>query len=279
MDRSPLSPPTIHVPRAAVPVLLSVPHSGREYPQWLLANAAGGRAAMESLEDPLVDRLVWRALARGIGAVIARTPRAAIDCNRSADEIDPSVIADAGSDAIGIRARGGLGIVPSRSVPHGRLWRRPIDQAELGRRIAEAHAPFHEAVAGELDRLAGQFGSALLIDCHSMPRRNGQSEIVIGDRHGGSAAPWLAEQAAQIARSNGWSVRLNDPYAGGYVVERHGRPDRGIHALQLEIDRSCYLARDMRSPGSGFDRAARLIEQLAFGMAETLMAPEASAAE
>jgi N-formylglutamate amidohydrolase len=112
-----------------------------------------------------------------------------------------------------------------------------------------------------------------------MPRRNGQSEIVIGDRHGGSAAPWLAEQAAQIARSNGWSVRLNDPYAGGYVVERHGRPDRGIHALQLEIDRSCYLARDMRSPGSGFDRAARLIEQLAFGMAETLMAPEASAAE
>jgi len=149
LDRSPLSPPTIHVPRAAVPVLLSVPHSGREYPQWLLANAAGGRAAMESLEDPLVDRLVWRALARGIGAVIARTPRAAIDCNRSADEIDPSVIADAGSDAIGIRARGGLGIVPSRSVPHGRLWRRPIDQAELGRRVAEAHAPFHEAVAGE----------------------------------------------------------------------------------------------------------------------------------
>ena len=279
MDRSPLPPPIIHAPRAAVPVLLSVPHSGREYPQWLLANAAGGRAAMESLEDPLVDRLAWRALARGIGAVIARAPRAAIDCNRSADEIDPAVIADAGGGAIGVRARGGLGIVPSRSAPHGRLWRRPIDQAELGRRIAEAHAPFHDAVASALDRLAGQYGAALLIDCHSMPSRSGQAEIVLGDRHGGSAAPWLADQAARIARSSGWSVRLNDPYAGGYVVERHGRPNRGVHALQLEIDRACYLARDRRSPGPGFDRTARLIEQLAFGLAEALAPPAAIAAE
>jgi N-formylglutamate amidohydrolase len=279
LDRLPLPPPIIHAPRAAVPVLLSVPHSGREYPQWLLANAAGGRAALESLEDPIVDRLAWRALAGGIGAVIARAPRAAIDCNRAADEIDPAVIADAAGGAIGVRARGGLGIIPSRSFPHGRLWRRPIDQAELDRRIAEAHTPFHEAVAKALDGLASQFGSAVLIDCHSMPSRNGQAEIVIGDRHGGSAAPWLSALAARIARSNGWSAMLNEPYAGGYVVERHGRPDRGVHALQLEIDRSCYLARDMRGPGPGFDRAARLIEALAFGLAEALATRETIAAE
>lgn len=279
MDRTPLPPPIIHAPRAAVPVLLSVPHSGREYPQWLLANAAGGRPAMEGLEDPLVDRLVWRAVSRGIGAVIARAPRAAIDCNRSPDEVDPAVIADAASDAVGVRARGGLGIVPSRSAPHGRLWRRPIDQAELERRISEAHAPFHDAVAGELERLAEAHGGALLVDCHSMPRRNGQAEIIFGDRHGGSAAPWLASEAARIARSNGWSAALNDPYAGGYVLERHGRPERGVHALQIEIDRSCYLARDLRSPGPGFDKAARLIEQLAFGLADALAAPDAIAAE
>jgi N-formylglutamate amidohydrolase len=122
-------------------------------------------------------------------------------------------------------------------------------------------------------------GQALLIDCQSMPHRAGQAEVVIGDRHGGSAPPWLAEQAGRIARSNGWSVALNDPYAGGYVIERHGRPDRGIHALQLEIDRSCYLARDARNPGPGFDNAARLIEALAFGLAEALAAPDAIAAE
>jgi N-formylglutamate amidohydrolase len=91
--------------------------------------------------------------------------------------------------------------------------------------------------------------------------------------------PWLAGEAARIARAEGWSVALNEPYAGGHVVERHGRPDRNIHALQLEIDRGCYLARDRRSPGPGFDRAARLIEALAFGLAEALAAPGAIAAE
>jgi N-formylglutamate amidohydrolase len=279
LERSPLLPPVVHAPRAAAPVLLSIPHSGRDYPQWLIANAIGGKASLEALEDPLVDRLVWRPVARGIGAVIARAPRAAIDCNRAADEVDPAVIADIGTDAVGIRARGGLGIVPSRCLPHGRLWRRPIDQAELDRRIAEAHAPFHDAVADGLDRIAARHGQALLIDCHSMPHRRGQAEVVIGDRHGGSALPWLAGEAARIARAEGWSAALNDPYAGGHVVERHGRPDRNIHALQLEIDRGCYLARDRRSPGPGFDRAARLIEALAFGLAEALAAPGAIAAE
>jgi N-formylglutamate amidohydrolase len=278
LERSPLPPPIVHQSRASIPVLLSVPHSGREYPLWLIANSATGRPGLESLEDPLVDRLVWRALARGLGAVIARTPRAAIDCNRAADETDPLVISDSSSEAVSARARGGLGIVPSRGLK-GRLWRRPIDQAELDLRITNAHAPFHQAIGDELERLAADHGWALLIDCHSMPHRNGQAEVVIGDRHGGSAVPWLAQEAARIARQNGWSAALNDPYAGGYVVERHGRPDRSIHALQLEIDRSRYLDRDLRKPGPGFDKASILIERLAFGLAEALTAPDALAAE
>lgn len=279
MERSPLPPPLVHPHRAPIPVLLSVPHSGREYPQWLIANAVGGRAALESMEDPLVDRLVWRAVAAGLGAVVARAPRAAVDCNRDAAEVDPSVIAGAGSDPVGVRAKGGLGIIPSRSAQHGRLWRQAIDHSELDRRVAEAHAPFHQEVADALDRLAGDHGRALLLDCHSMPSRKGQADLVIGNRHGGSAAPWLAEEAARVARAAGWSVSLNDPYAGGHVVERHGRPERAVHALQLEIDRSCYLARDMRSPGPGFDRAARLIEQLALRLADLLAAPDSIAAE
>ena len=279
LERSPLPSPLVHEPRAAVPVLLSVPHSGRDYPDWLIANAARGRQALEALEDPLVDRLAWRAIARGIGAVVARAPRAAIDCNRAADEIDPAVITDSGCEAVGARAKGGLGIIPSRSAPHGRLWRLPVGRDELARRVAEAHESFHSAVADHLGRLAASYGRALLIDCHSMPGRSGQANIILGDRHGGSAAPWLAAEAARIARADGWSVAFNHPYAGGHVVERHGRPERAVHALQVEIDRSCYLGRDLRSPGPGFDRAARLVESLAFGLGAALGAADALAAE
>lgn len=279
MERTPLLPPIVHAPRGAVPVVLSVPHSGRDYPQWLLANAVRGRAGLESLEDPLVDRLAWRAVAAGVGAIIARAPRAAIDCNRGADEMDPAVIAYAGGEPVGARARGGLGIVPSRTAPHGRLWRRRIDQAELERRVAEAYRPFHDALTDALDALVERHGAALLIDCHSMPSRRGQAEIVLGDRHGASAAAWLTAEAGRIAEAQGWRVAFNHPYAGGHVVERHGRPERGLHAIQVEIDRACYLAADQRSPGPGFDRAARLIEQLAFGLGQALLSPDAIAAE
>ena len=269
MTQRPLALPDIVPPRSALPVLLSIPHSGRAYPGWLVRESVGGVAALESLEDPLVDRLAWRALASGVGAVIARAPRAAIDCNRAPDEIDPAVVTGAAEPA-SARAKAGLGIIPGRTARHGHLWRRPIAPHELGRRINLAHAPYHAAIERGLDRLAIVHGGALLLDCHSMPPRRGQAELVIGDRHGTSAARSLTDAAARIARAQGWEVALNLPYAGGHVIERHGRPGDGIHALQLEIDRSCYLGPDGRTPGPGFDRAARLLEQLTLGLADLI---------
>ena len=262
-----------------MPLLLSIAHSGRAYPGWLVRDSVGGMAALEALEDPLVDRLAWRALATGVGAVIARAPRAAIDCNRAPDEIDPDVVSGSPQPAASARARAGLGIIPGRTARHGHLWTRLVARADLDSRIMLAHAPFHDAIERGLDRLAIANGSALLLDCHSMPPRRGQAELVIGDRHGTSAARAITEAAARIARAQGWTVALNAPYAGGHIVERHGRPAQHIHALQLEIDRACYLEGDGRTPRPGFDRAARLLEQLVLGLAMIIEPSSAIAAE
>jgi N-formylglutamate amidohydrolase len=269
LDQPLLPPPLVIEPRSALPLILSIPHSGRDYPAWLIDKSVSGLTALQSLEDPLVDRLAWRALQTGIGAVIARAPRAAVDCNRAEDEVDPAVIAGA-AESSSHRARAGLGIVPGRTARHGHLWRWPIDRAELDRRIAAAHAPYHRAIERSLDRLAIANGAAVLLDCHSMPPRRGQAEIVIGNRHGASASEAITDAAARIARSQGWIVALNQPYAGGHVVERHGSPTEGIHALQIEIDRGCYLAPDGRSPGPGFDRAARLLEHMVLALSSAL---------
>lgn len=265
MDPRLLPTPIVIEPRSSIPLLLSIPHSGRDYPGWLLDQSTGGEAALQTLEDPLVDRLAWRALQTGIGAVIARAPRAAIDCNRAEGEIDCSVVAGAvGSDSD--RAKAGLGIIPGRTARHGHLWRRPLDRAELERRIAAAHAPYHRSIERGLDRIAIKAGIALLLDCHSMPPRNGQAEVVIGNCHGAAASAEITDAAARIARAGGWTVALNQPYAGGHVIARHACPAQNIHALQIEIDRTCYLAPDGRSPGPGFDRAARLLERLVLGL-------------
>ena len=164
-----LPAPTIHQPRGELPVLLSVPHSGRDYPDWLIALAAAGKPSLATLEDPFVDRLVWRALQRGCGAVIARTPRAAVDCNRGEDEVDPSVIDGARRSRVSARARGGLGIVPARTAQHGYLWRRAITPRQLDERLDQAHRPYHNAIEAQLALLLDRFGCALLLDCHSMP--------------------------------------------------------------------------------------------------------------
>lgn len=264
--------PTIHLPRGSLPVLLSVPHAGRDYDEAVVANAAQGLRSLEPLEDPLVDRLCWRAIAAGFGAVIQNVPRAVIDCNRDEEEVDPASVHGISPAPVGPRARFGLGLVPSRTHRHGALWRRPIDRAELNGRIEEVHRPYHEALGGALAELASRFGEVLLLDCHSMPSRPGNRvEIVIGDRHGTSSAPWISAEAARLARQSGFRVALNDPYAGGAIIGRHGRPVDGIHAVQLEIDRSTYLNPDNRTPGPGFDRMASFLETLATGLGQAIL--------
>ena len=279
---TPLSAPIVHPPRADLPVLLSVPHSGRDYPDWLVAMASGGRRVLAALEDPLVDRLVWRAVEHGTAAVIARAPRAAIDCNRAENDVDPSVIeGGVGRGRVSARARGGLGIVPGRTQSHGYLWRRSISSSQLEERLDQAHRPYHRAIERRLAELTGRYGGAILLDCHSMPPpARGVSPIVFGDCHGQSAAPWVSSEAVRIARGAGFVAGLNDPFAGGHIVERHGAPDRGVHALQIEIDRRVYLNERLDSPGPGFDAIASLIEALALGLGDLLLSRQiATAAE
>ena len=278
---TPLPPPIIHEGRAGLPVLLSVPHSGRDYPDWLVSMSSGGRGALASLEDPLVDRLVWRAVQRGVGAVIARTPRAAIDCNRAEDDVDPSVVEGSRHRRVSARARGGLGIVPGRTQHHGFLWRRSIAPAQLKERIDQAHRPYHEAIEERLRALLERFGCALLIDCHSMPPPpKGVPPIVFGDCYGRSAAGWVSAEAKRLAREQGFEAGLNDPFAGGHVVGHHGAPAKGVHAIQVEIDRTCYLDGKLDGPGPGFDRVAGLMERLAIGLGDAMLARRfATAAE
>ncbi|MEO7240915.1 MAG: N-formylglutamate amidohydrolase [Sphingomicrobium sp.] len=277
----PSGAPSIRPPRGALPVLLSVPHSGRDYPAWLVALAAGGEAALTTLEDRLVDRLAWRAIAAGVGAVVATAPRALVDCNRAEDEVDPAVVLGPRRGRISARARGGLGIVPGRTLQHGALWRRPIGRDELEQRLSAAHRPYHCALEAQLAALVARFGGAILLDCHSMPPpARSVPPIVLGDRHGHSAAPWVSAEALRLVRAAGFEAGRNEPFAGGHIVERHGRPAHGIHAIQLELDRRLYLDASLREAGPGFDCLAQLIETLAIGLGELLLSRQfATAAE
>jgi N-formylglutamate amidohydrolase len=271
--------------RPTSPVVVSVPHAGRAYSDGLLASARLPRARLETLEDRLVDRLVWRAVEGGAAALIADSPRAEIDLNRDERELDPAMVQPrpaADSTFESPRTRGGLGLIPARIAGSGAIWRQRIAAAEVARRVELIHRPYHAALEAELEAAKTRHGIAILLDCHSMPPRGveGEAPVVLGDRHGGSMAEALVAAAEAAASAAGFKVARNAPYAGGHITERHGRPKRGVHALQLELDRSLYLAADLRTTGPGFDRVARLIAAIAEALAAAALdPPDAIAAE
>jgi len=112
------------------------------------------------------------------------------------------------------------------------------------------------------------------------PPPAGTPPIVFGDCRGRTADGWLSRDALEVARSYGFDAALNDPFAGGHVIDRHACPARGVHALQLEVDRRCYLDETLREPGIGFDRIAGFIDALADELGRALLGRQfATAAE
>lgn len=267
---------------APVPVLLAVPHAGRVYPAGFATLMRNQAAASLRLEDRFAD-LVAEAVARetGAGLLVAHAPRAMIDLNRAPDDIDWDMVAGAVPGrrprmAAGRRARSGLGLVPRRLPGLGELWRRRLSEAELAERIDRVHAPYHATLADTLESLRDRWGAALLIDVHSMPPLGPKSgadaapDVVIGDRFGASSDGALSVLALDHFGAAGFRTAHNRPYAGGYVLDRHAAPARGVHALQVELCRSTYLDPQLREPGPGLPAVARALAGLVRRMAEEL---------
>lgn len=264
------------------PVVLSVPHAGRAYSNDLLARARVPREALEWLEDRHSDQLVTLAVAEGASALIAHAPRAEIDLNRDIVEIDPRQLSPPApvDHSISQRALCGLGLVPHRLAGIGALWRTPLDRAELSRRVETVHRPYHTALTEMLEAARDRFGIAILLDCHSMPPSDAAAAaIVFGDRYGRTIDPALLLEAEGVVANAGLTSRRNQPYAGGYITQRHGRPESGIHALQIEVDRALYLDARLRNANAGLERIQRLIAAIASRLADRALEPRAMAAE
>ncbi|WCM25421.1 N-formylglutamate amidohydrolase [Sphingomonas sp. QA11] len=267
------------------PIILSVPHAGRDYPLALRAALRVPVAALTPLEDRHIDAVAI--LARGNETMLVqRVARAWIDLNRSEQERDPGI--DDGADRQAMpqqsaRMRGGLGLVPRRVSGAGDIWRRRLDGDEVMARIEMDHRPYHAALTEALKRARSRFGIAILLDLHSMPPltpAQGAARIVLGDRFGRSAAARFVRRLESEARSAGIATALNAPYAGGHILDAQARPRAGIHAIQIEFDRSLYLDPALDGPGDGMTAIATLLRRMIDAVTdEALALPGAIAAE
>lgn len=246
------APVEIRRPAAqCVPFVFASPHSGRDYSADFLAATRLDPLTLRRSEDCYVDELFAGAPAQGAPLLLAHFPRAYCDVNRDPAELDPAVFTEAPPatpQTRSPRVTAGLGVI-ARVVRDGAdIYPRRLPLAEAGRRLGALHAPYHAALRGLMNDTAAQFGSAVLIDCHSMPSqaaaaagRGAPPDIILGDRYGASCAPGLTAHAEAAFRALGFAVARNNPYAGGYTAEHYGAPSGGLHALQIEINRALYL--------------------------------------
>jgi N-formylglutamate amidohydrolase len=254
------------------PVIVEVPHAGLDIPAPFLEPLAAPARAIARDADLYVDRLYADAPLEGATLLVARFSRYAIDVNRGEGDIDADVV------------EGGRGDI---RVHHGLVWRTTSDgEAALSRRLTRDELeerldliwrPYHRELGLLVEAKLERFGIAIILAAHSMPSiergpaATGQgardaarrrADVVPGTRGRRSAGGRFIDATEACAVDHGWSVRHDDPYAGGFTTQHYGRPADRVHVLQVELARRLYLNETTLRPLPSFENVRRWCRRL-----------------
>lgn len=252
-----------------LPFVLNSPHSGRIYPKTFIERSRLDHSGIRRSEDHFVDELFFSGVRHGAPMLAANFPRAYVDVNREPYELDPTMFdgrLPPYANTASVRVAGGLGTVPRIVGENMEIYRSKMQVEEALLRVEQIYKPYHAALRRLIARTHASFGKAILIDCHSMPgniRISGSGirpDFIIGDRYGTSASAELSRLALKLLEDQGFAAVRNKPYAGGFITEHYGRPARGLHALQIEVNRSLYIDEMTLRKKPDFAKIARSIE-------------------
>jgi len=253
-------------------VVFNSPHSGSIYPRSFLAAARLDLTTLRRSEDCFVDELLIGLVSRGHPLMRAHFPRCFVDVNREPYELDPRMFdgrLPSFANTRSMRVAGGLGTVARVVGDAQEIYDQRIPVDDALRRIEILYKPYHRALRKLMTRTHRDFGTAVLVDCHSMPSAAGpkderpRADIVIGDRYGTSCVGVVADTIEATLRERGYAVSRNKPYAGGFITEHYGNPAVGLHAVQLEINRGLYMDERRFERSKTFSAVAQDLEVMA----------------
>lgn len=261
---------TIRPRRVLAPLVFNSAHSGRDYPERFLRMTRLDHLSIRQSEDAFVDELFGRAPHLGAPLVRAHFPRAYLDVNREPWELDPAMFVEPLSERFNTtspRVAAGLGTLARVVAENKPIYRERLTLDDARMRIEGIYQPYHATLQKLLTEAFTAFGVAVLIDCHSMPRlaRSGDRlgpDVVLGDRYGTTCAPMLADIAEMIFAGAGLRVARNRPYAGGFCTRTYGRPQHGVHALQIEVSRHLYMNEVTLEKSADFGAVRQLVDRL-----------------
>jgi N-formylglutamate deformylase len=262
-------------PSQALPLVVAVPHAGRDYDARFIAGSSLNETRRRLIEDSFTDELASRASVLGAPLLVARFPRIWLDVNRDWRELDPLLIEGdlpQGSLTASNNVRAGFGVVPRLVTGGHEIYDALLPYLEIEARLKAGWHPYHEQLGRLIDMTKERFGHCLLIDCHSMPsgREAEPLDIVLGDGYGTTADAILVEEAENHFASLGYRVQRNRPYAGGFTTRNYGKPQENVHALQIEIRRGLYMDERRFERLSGINILTRQLGELFVRLGQTL---------
>ncbi|KIZ42988.1 MULTISPECIES: N-formylglutamate amidohydrolase [Rhodopseudomonas] len=258
------------------PIIFNSPHSGSVYPHAFLDASRIDIEALRRSEDSFVDELIDGLAARGFPVARVHFPRCYVDVNREPYELDPRMFfgrLPSFANTRSMRVAGGLGTIP-RVVGDGQeIYRERIGIDEALGRIEALYKPYHRALRRLINKAHQNFGSVIVVDCHSMPSvgiardEPMRPDIVIGDRYGTSCNALIPDVIEEAFAARGYSVGRNKPYAGGFITEHYGNPANGVHTVQVELNRAIYMDERLRQRSARFADVAADFTLLADALA------------
>jgi len=256
---------TLEAPAAPeVPVVFDSPHSGTVYPGDF--DYAAPKHILRLGEDTYVEELYAAAPRFGAAFLQAHFPRAYIDANRAATDIDPKLLDEPwpGPTAPSVKTASGIGLIWRLARPGHPVYARALTVAEVRARIDTYHAPYQRTLLEAVGRARRRFGGVWHVNCHSMPAISDENspegpgirraDFVLGDRDGTSCAPEFTRFVAAELGALGYRVALNDPFKGVELVRLVGAPADGRHSLQVEINRDLFLDDTTKTKTTGFEK-------------------------
>lgn len=233
-----LRPPTA----PAIPMLVSIPHTGTWLPEDVRESLASPAMQAQPMTDWHLHLLYDFLPALGATTLYATVSRFVVDLNRPPQ---PRAL---------YPGRFETGLVPLQTFQGEEVFHEPPSPDVVETRRQAWHTPYHARLQALLDDLRTQFRQVVLIDAHSVASAPNvlhgalEQDIYLGDRDGATCGAWLRAALRDGFESEGLAVALNAPYKGGYITDHYGRQD-GVEAIQIEMAQRVYM--DENDPSGG----------------------------